>query len=59
MVQVMNHLNESVVLYWSEDGEIPSASEIDSVRSGQTLAVPFSCFDNPQGGFFLKPDVPK
>lgn len=59
MIQVMNHLCESVFVYWSEDGEMISASEIGSVGNGQTLPVPFPCFDNPQGGFFLKPDVPK
>ena len=59
MVQVMNHLYESVSVYWSKDGDMPSASEIGSVGNGQTLPVPLSCFDNPQGGFFLKPDVPK
>ena len=58
-MQIMNHLDESVFVLWSEGNETPSTTEIGSVRNGQTLPIPLSCFDYPKGGFFLKPDVPE
>lgn len=58
-MQVMNHLDESVTVFWSKDGEAQAASNIDSVESGQTLPLPLICFDYPNGGIFLQPDIPK
>ncbi len=57
----MNHLDESVIVYWSENGEALSASQIGSrsVAKGESLPAPFTCLHVPQGGFFLKPDVQK
>lgn len=55
----MNHLDEAVTVFWSEDGDALSASEIRSVAKGESLPVPFTCFNFPQGGFFLQPDVQK
>lgn len=55
----MNHLDEPVALFWSEDGEVLSASEIGTVAKGESLPIPLVCLNFPQGGFFLKPDVQK
>ena len=56
-MQIKNHLDEAVSVFWSEDGEVQSASNIGSVKSGCSIPVPVSCFHYPDGGFFFQPDV--